>query len=81
LSSGLPGNKIIPAKLFVSFLALKLLGTERYAHVSVRPSSAWGPSLASMSFQNAPPYPRIPTHWMKSIFSGFRRLLSSKGIA
>lgn len=32
--AGLPGTKIIPAMhYFLSFLALKLLGTERYAHV------------------------------------------------
>lgn len=33
-ASGLPGTKSIPAKsYFLSFLALKLLGNERYAHV------------------------------------------------
>jgi hypothetical protein len=33
-SAGLPGSKVIPATSYVlSFLALKLLGTERYAHV------------------------------------------------
>ena len=33
-SAGLPGSKAIPAlSYFLSFLALKLLGTERYAHV------------------------------------------------
>lgn len=33
--AGLPGTKAIPAlNYFISFLALKLLGTERYAHVS-----------------------------------------------
>jgi len=33
--AGLPGTKAIPAmSYFLSFLALKLLGTERYAHVS-----------------------------------------------
>jgi hypothetical protein len=33
-SAGLPGSQIIPAKSYLlSFLALKLLGTERYAHV------------------------------------------------
>jgi transposase len=32
--AGLPGSKLIPAKsYFLSFLALKLLGTERYSHV------------------------------------------------
>jgi Transposase DDE domain len=32
--AGLPGTKVIPAaSYFLSFLALKLLGTERYAHV------------------------------------------------
>jgi len=33
-SAGLPGSKIIPAKNYLlSFLALKLMGTERFAHV------------------------------------------------
>jgi hypothetical protein len=33
--AGLPGTKTIPAlSYFLSFLALKLLGTERYAHIS-----------------------------------------------
>ena len=33
--AGLPGTKMIPAfSYFMSFLALKLLGTERYAHIS-----------------------------------------------
>jgi transposase len=33
--AGLPGTKVIPAiSYFLSFLALKLLGTERYAHIS-----------------------------------------------
>lgn len=33
--AGLPGTKAIPAlSYFLSFLALKLLGTERYAHIS-----------------------------------------------
>ena len=33
--AGLPGTKVIPAlSYFLSFLALKLLGTERYAHSS-----------------------------------------------
>ena len=33
--AGLPGTKAIPAVSYLlSFLALKLLGTERYAHVS-----------------------------------------------
>ena len=32
--SGLPGSKVIPAKNYLlSFLTMKLLGTERYAHV------------------------------------------------
>jgi hypothetical protein len=32
--AGLPGSKVIPAiNYFLSFLALKLIGTERYAHV------------------------------------------------
>lgn len=33
-AAGLPGSKVIPAKSYLlSFLGLKLLGTERYAHV------------------------------------------------
>ena len=33
--AGLPGTKVIPAfSYFLSFLVLKLLGTERYAHIS-----------------------------------------------
>jgi len=33
--AGLPGTKMIPAlSYFMSFLALKLLGTERYAHIT-----------------------------------------------
>ena len=33
--AGLPGTKMIPAfSYFLSFMALKLLGTERYAHIS-----------------------------------------------
>ncbi len=33
-SAGLPGSKVIPAKSYLlSFLTLKLLGTERYSHV------------------------------------------------
>jgi hypothetical protein len=33
-SAGLPGTKMIPAtSYFLSFLALKLIGTERYAHM------------------------------------------------
>jgi hypothetical protein len=34
MTAGLPGSEAIPAASYVvSFLALKLLGTERYAHV------------------------------------------------
>jgi transposase len=34
-SAGLPGTKMIPAtSYFLSFLALKLIGTERYAHMN-----------------------------------------------
>jgi transposase len=39
--AGLPGTKMIPAlSYFMSFLALKLLGTERYAHI---PEHAFDP--------------------------------------
>ena len=35
-SAGLPGSKVIPAKNYLlSFLTMKLLGTERYAHAGV----------------------------------------------
>jgi len=47
LSSGLPGSQIIPAKSYLlSFLALKLLGTERYAHVG---DHAFDPGLGAFT--------------------------------
>jgi len=43
--AGLPGTKAIPAfSYFLSFLALKLLGTERYAHITEHAFDA-GPGL------------------------------------
>ena len=46
-SAGLPGSKAIPAlNYFLSFLSLKLLGTERYAHVA---EHAFDPGLGLFS--------------------------------
>ena len=53
LSSGLPGSQIIPAKNYLlSFLALKLLGTERYAHVG---DHAFDPGLGAFAGLNVIP--------------------------
>ena len=53
LSSGLPGSQIIPAKSYLlSFLALKLLGTERYAHVG---DHAFDPGLGTFAGLNVIP--------------------------
>jgi len=52
-SAGLPGSKTIPAtSYFLSFLALKLLGNERYAHVGDR---AFDPGLGLFAGLNAIP--------------------------
>jgi len=52
-SAGLPGSKVIPAKNYlVSFLALKLLGTERYAHVG---DHAFDPGLGLFAGLNVIP--------------------------
>jgi len=52
-SAGLPGSKVIPAKNYlVSFLALKLLGTERYAHVG---DHSFDPGLGIFSGLNVIP--------------------------
>ena len=52
-SAGLPGSQIIPAKsYFLSFLALKLLGTERYAHVG---DHAFDPGLGAFAGLNVLP--------------------------
>jgi transposase len=52
-ASGLPGTKSIPAKsYFLSFLALKLLGTERYAHVG---DHAFDPALGLFAGLNVLP--------------------------
>jgi len=49
----LPGSKIIPAKsYFLSFLSLKLLGNERYAHVD---GHAFDPGLGLFAGLNVPP--------------------------
>ena len=51
--AGLPGTKSIPAiSYFLSFLALKLLGTERYAHVG---DHAFNPGLGLFSGLNVIP--------------------------
>ncbi|MFQ6093587.1 MAG: transposase [bacterium] len=66
--AGLPGTKLIPAlSYFLSFLSLKLLGTERYAHVGGIMHS----TQASVSSQGLPrcpsvrPCPPIPTAWIR----------------
>jgi len=52
-SAGLPGSQIIPAKNYLlSFLALKLLGTERYAHVG---DHAFDPGLGAFAGLNVIP--------------------------
>ena len=52
-AAGLPGTKIIPAtSYFLSFLALKLLGTERYAHIG---DHAFDPGLGLMAGLNVLP--------------------------
>jgi transposase len=52
-SAGLPGSKVIPAiNYFLSFLALKLLGTERYAHVG---DHAFDPGLGLFTGLNVIP--------------------------
>ena len=51
--AGLPGSKIIPAKNYLlSFLAMKLLGTERYAHVG---DHAFDPGLSPFLGLNVMP--------------------------
>ena len=51
--AGLPGTKSIPAiSYFLSFLALKLIGTERYAHVG---DHAFNPGLGLFSGLNIIP--------------------------
>ena len=52
-AAGLPGTKVIAAiNYFLSFLALKLLGTERYAHVG---EHAFDPSLGLFAGLNVLP--------------------------
>jgi transposase len=52
-SAGLPGSKMIPAESYLlSFLALKLLGTERYAHVG---DHAFDPGLGLFAGLNVLP--------------------------
>jgi len=52
-AAGLPGTKAIPAKSYLlSFLALKLLGTERYAHVG---DHAFDPALGLFAGLNVLP--------------------------
>jgi transposase len=52
-SAGLPGNKMIPAvSYFLSFLALKLIGTERYGHMG---DHAFDPGLGLFAGLNVLP--------------------------
>ena len=52
-SAGLPGSKMIPSQNYLlSFLALKLLGTERYAHVG---DHAFDPGLELFAGLNVLP--------------------------
>ncbi|MCX5799570.1 MAG: transposase, partial [Proteobacteria bacterium] len=52
-SIGLPGTKVIPAmSYFLSFLALKLIGTERYAHMG---DHAFDPGLGLFAGLNVLP--------------------------
>jgi len=52
-AAGLPGNKVIAAiNYFLSFLALKLLGSERYAHVG---EHAFDPALGLFAGLNVLP--------------------------
>jgi transposase len=52
-AAGLPGTKVIPAMSYLlSFLALKLLGTERYAHVG---DHAFDPGLGLFAGLNVLP--------------------------
>jgi transposase len=52
-SAGLPGSKVIPAiNYFLSFLALKLLGNERYTHVG---DHAFDPGLGLFTGLNVVP--------------------------
>jgi transposase len=51
--AGLPGTKIIPAmSYFLSFLALKLIGTQRYAHIN---EHAFDPGLGLFAGLNVLP--------------------------
>jgi hypothetical protein len=52
-SAGLPGSKVIPAiNYFLSFLAMKLLGNDRYAHVG---DHAFDPGLGLFTGLNVIP--------------------------
>jgi transposase len=52
-SAGLPGSKVIPAvSYFLSFLALKLIGTERYGHMG---DHAFDPGLGLFAGVNVLP--------------------------
>ena len=52
-SAGLPGSKVIPAiNYFLSFLAIKLLGNDRYAHVG---DHAFDPGLGLFTGLNVIP--------------------------
>lgn len=52
-TAGLPGTKVIPAaSYFLSFLALKLIGTKRYAHMG---DHAFDPALGLFAGLNVLP--------------------------
>ena len=52
-NAGIPGSKVISAKNYLySFLALKLVGTERYAHVG---KHAFDPAMGLFAGLNVPP--------------------------
>ena len=84
--AGLPGSKVIPATSYLlSFLALKLLGTERYAHVG---EHAFDPGLGLFAGLNVLPkctamstysYSLDETHLMR-LQQAFVRRASALGL-
>ena len=85
-AAGLPGHKVIPATSYLlSFLALKLLGTERYAHVG---EHAFDPGLGLFAGLNVLPkctamstysYSLDETHLMR-LQQAFVRRASALGL-
>ena len=76
----LPESKSLSAiNYFLSILALKLLGTERYAHVGEHVfDPGLGLSPVSTSYRNALPSPLTPIPSMPTIFSVCRMPSSAK---